>query len=177
MFACKIRNPRIGIWNPRSTDKGRNLPLHGMIHLSCWSYSYRCCRYFFFFRHKGNMSGTNMELAVPIFLFWTQNTSTLQQRCHWMSSMTYTGKVWNRHTHLWRKHKRARPKSHNAIKLYKRAKVHPTTITKHSSHKCCAVALCNSHSVNGKDWTFHVFPKNRCRRLFSPLSTAHVHLL
>ena len=45
-----------------------------------------------------------------------------------MSSMTYTGKVWNRH----------RPKGHNAIKLYKRAKVHPKTTTKHSSHKCCA---------------------------------------
>ena len=48
MFACKIRNPRIGIRNPRSADKGRNLPLHGLIHLSRWSYSYRCCRYFFF---------------------------------------------------------------------------------------------------------------------------------
>ena len=38
-------------------------------------------------------------------------------------------------------------------------------------------ALCNNRSDNSKDWTFHVFPKNPCRRLISPPSTAHVHLL
>ena len=197
MFACKIRNPGFGIQNWSSTVKGRN-PVPGIWNPRCGIQSPRLgfpCTltlhilidkkklltvisfFLFFFRHKGNMNGTNMELAVPIFLFWTQNTSTLQQRCHWMSSMTYTGKVWNRHTHLWRKHERTRPKGHNAIKLYKRAKVHPTTTTKHSSHKCCAAALFNNRSDNSKDWTFHVFPKNSCRRLISPLSTAHVHLL
>ena len=67
--------------------------------------------------------------------------------------------------------KKARPKGHIAIKLYNVAKAHPTTTTRNNSHKCSAAALCNNRSDNRKDLTFHVFPKNPCRRLISPLST------
>ena len=60
---------------------------------------------------------------------------------------------------------------HIAIKLYKVAVVHPASTTKHSFHKCCAAALCNNRPDNKKDLTFHVFPKDPCRRLVSSLST------
>ena len=70
--------------------------------------------------------------------------------------------------------KKARPKGHIAIKLYNVAKAHPTTTTRNNSHKCSAAALRNKRSDNRKDLTFHVFPKNPCRRLIShcPFSNA-----
>ena len=55
---------------------------------------------------------------------------------------------------------KARPKGCIEIKFYKVAEVHLTTTTKKSSHKCCAVALCNNRSDNRKAWTFYLFPKD-----------------
>ena len=66
--------------------------------------------------------------------------------------------------------KKARSKGHIATKLYNVAKAHPTTTTRNNSHKCSAAALRNKRSDNRKDLMFHVFPKNPCRRLISPLS-------
>ena len=64
---------------------------------------------------------------------------------------------------------KAKPRGHIAITLYKKAEAHATTTTKHSFHNCYTAALCNNRSDNRKDLTLHVFPKDPCRRLVSPL--------
>ena len=61
----------------------------------------------------------------------------------------------------------ARPKGHITIKM---AEAHPTT-KRQKKIVLPNAALYNNRSYNRKGLTFHVFPKDPCRRLVSPQST------
>ena len=66
---------------------------------------------------------------------------------------------------------KARPKGHIAIKLCEEVVKRPLRLRQKIVLTNAPPALCNNRSDNRRDLTFHVLPKDPCRRLVSPLST------